>query len=287
MALHIFMAALAAPSDDKEAARLARQIAHRLYLAFPNTLGGGGGGGGDGGGAAAATTAAEEAAAGTSALDPVVHRALHAACAVRVDGTVAFARALEEDGGGGGEPQAAAALAAAAGVGVACVRSAATSFVTSAALLHPRVVLRHLPMVAALLYSAQMPLHQGTTAVARKEATSSVEAAVKLLAALAASHGVPCDAAGMPSDGRARQLLLALCRVVGAGGPHSRSQLQGVAGKMADMLQRWQLRDPSPAAAHNVDMLDALDALVLAFPTLRTLAAVRNRAAAAGGGGAF
>lgn len=224
MTLPIFMDTLAAPSDEKAVARLSRQISHRLYLAFPNTLGGG-----DGGAVAAlgsSATAAEEAAAGTSSLDPVIHRALHAACAVRIDGTVAFARALEEDGGGPGEPQAAVALAAAAGVGVPSVRSAAISFITSAALHHPHVVLRHMPMVSALLYAAQMPLHQGTTAVARKEATSFLEAAVKLLGALAASHSVPCDTAGMPSDGRARQLLLALCRVVCAGGPHSRSQLQ-------------------------------------------------------------
>jgi hypothetical protein len=66
-----------------------------------------------------------------------------------------------------------------------------------------------------------------------------------------------------------------------------RTCAQGVAGRMADMLQRWQLRDPNPAAAHNVDMLDALDALVLAFPTLRTLAVVRNRAAVAGAGGEY
>jgi hypothetical protein len=222
-ALHIFVDALAAPSDDKAEARLARQLSHRLYLAFPNTLGGGNGGATATVGSAA--TPAEEAVAGTSSLDAVIHRALHAVCAVRIDGTVAFARALEEDGGGGSEPQAAVALAAAAGVTVASVRSAAISFISSVALQHPRVVLRHMPMVAALLYAAQMPLHQGATAAARKEATSSVEAAVKLLGALAASHGVPCDTTGMPSDGRARQLLLALCRVVGAGGPHSRSQL--------------------------------------------------------------
>jgi hypothetical protein len=317
-ALHIFVEALAAgggATGGGADAALRRRLLRRLYLAYPNTLvrqptpkgvstsrvsppgplsisyghvgcwkaeeaarGVGGGHAEDGG--------------STCSLDPVLHRAVTASCGVRADATtLLLARSLvDEDtsggGGGGGfeNAPAAARLAAAAGVAAGCVRSAAAAFLPAAALHHPAVVLRHVPLAAALLAGCWFPLHQGATSSVRNEAAGAVDASVRLMAALAASPSVHCDATGLPCDARARQLLLVTARVVAAGGPHSRNTtLQNVAARLAEVLQRWQLLDVAcdETSDHNAAMLAALDALALAFPTLRSLAAVARQARAA------
>ena len=141
-----------------------------------------------------------------------------------------------------------------------------------------------MPLAAALLAGGWFPLHQGATSSVRNEAAGAVDASVRLMAALAASPSVHCDATGLPCDARARQLLLVTARVVAAGGPHSRNTtLQNVAARLAEVLQRWQLLDVAcdETSDHNAAMLAALDALALAFPTLRSLAAVARQARAA------